>query len=167
MTYGHLVIFDIGGVACALPREEVRALVPVPHLWRPPSAPPILAGMANLDGHAVPVIRLAVALGLTAAELPGGDLYRHLILMDNLLPTSSAALLVDRVLDVSAAPIGAGKPDPGMSLNGCVEAEFRAEDGTLIHLLAAERLLFAVEQEGISTLSRAAEERIGAWGEPA
>lgn len=167
MTYGHLVIFDIGGVACALPREEVRALVPVPHLWRPPSAPPIVAGMANIDGHAVPVIRLEVALGLTPADLPGGDLYRHLILMDNLLPAGTAALLVDRVLDVSPLPVEAGKPDPGMTLNGCVEAEFQAADGTLIHLLAAGRLLFAVEQEGIGTLSRAAEERIGAWGEPA
>lgn len=166
MTYGHLVIFDIGGVACALPREEVRALVPVPHLWRPPSAPPILAGMANIDGHAVPVIRLDKALGLETADLPGGDLYRHLILMDNLLPTGTAALLVDRVLDVSPAPVEAGKPDPGLSLNGCVEAEFEA-NGTLIHLLAAGKLLFAVEQEGISTLSRIAEERIGAWGEPA
>jgi len=166
MTYGHLVIFDIGGVACALPREEVRALVPVPHLWRPPSAPPIIAGMANIDGHAVPVIRLDVALGLTPAALPGGDLYRHLILMDHLLPAGSAALLVDRVLDVSPAPVEAGRPDPGLSLNGCVEAEFEG-NGTLIHLLAAERLLFAVEQEGISTLSRMAEERMGAWGEPA
>lgn len=155
----QVVLFEVAGVVCALERGVVRELLPTARLWRPPATPSTVAGILDLDGAAVPVLRLNRLLGL--ADGDDDDIYRHLILVDGAVPDMAVALLVDRVLDVV-------KPDrhvvaPGhVSLNGCVTGEI-AYRGALVHLVAVDRILMAAEQQGVAELGQAAAARLAEW----
>lgn len=164
----QILLFDVGGLICALRRDPVRELLPVPRLWRPPALPRPVAGFFNLAGAAVPVIRLDALLGLEApSDAPETGLYRHLILLDGLRAAGPAALLVDRVQDVADIRGPQVSPvRPENSLNGCVEAEID-HDGRLVHLLSLERLLFAEEKLALEELGAHAQSRLGEWAVPA
>jgi len=161
----QILIFDVRGVACALPRRAVRELLPLPRLWRPPSLPRPVAGFFSLGGAAVPVVRLDVLFGLGQGEGgPETQLYQHLILVNGSGPY---ALLVDRVLDmieVDEARLSSVRQEE--TLNGCVEAEIDLE-GRLVHLLSSERILFAEEQQALAELSHHARSRLNEWVVPA
>lgn len=164
----QVILFDVGGLACALSRSSVRELLPLPRLWRPPALPRPVAGFFNLSGKAVPVIRLNVLFGLEQGR--GSDeaeLYRHLILVDGLAGSGVNAFLVDRVLDVADVDGARISPMPeGNTLNGCVEAEIDLE-GRLVHLLSLERILLAEEQQALAELGRDAQSRLSEWAVPA
>ncbi len=164
----QVIVFDVSGTACALPRNAVRELLPLPRLWRPPALPRPVAGFLNLSSRAVPVLRLDVLFGLEQEAAPlEAELYRHLILIEDLHRSGPAALLVDRVLDVMTLAGAELSPVPqANTLNGCVEAEIDI-DGHLVHLLSIERILLAEEQQALSELSRNAQNRIGEWAVPA
>src|SRR5918994_7575371 len=79
----QIIIFDVCGTACALPRSAVREFLPLPRVWRPPALPRPVAGFFNLGGDAVPVLRLDVLFGLQAGQPQAeNDLYRPLILIE-------------------------------------------------------------------------------------
>ncbi|WP_424134696.1 chemotaxis protein CheW [Roseomonas chloroacetimidivorans] len=159
---GPLVLFDLSGQPCALPRSAVRALLPLPRLDSPPGLPSPLAGFMNLGGTAVPVVELALLLGLPRGE---PHPYRHLILLDRPAggPESAFALLVDRVADVLPAglplrPLGAER-SPG----GIVTGEIATPVGSA-HLLDPARLLLAQEAAILEALSEQAQRRLAQWG---
>ncbi len=164
----QIIIFDVCGIACALRRDAVRELLPLPRLWRPPALPRPVAGFFNLGGKAVPVLRLNLLFGLEQESADNeAALYRHLILVQNSMQAhgSSApiALLVDRVLDM--AHVDGARLSPvseSSTLNGCIEAEITIDD-RLVHLLSLERLLFAQEQQALAELGRDAQNRLGEW----
>lgn len=155
----QVVLFEVAGVVCALEHAAVRELLPIVRLWRPPATPSTVAGILDLNGAAVPVLRLNRLLGL--ADGDDDDIYRHLILVDGAVPGLAVALLVDRVLDVI-------KPDgqvvaPGhATLNACVTAEI-AHCGALVHLVAIDRILMTAEQQGVAELAQAAATRLAEW----
>src|SRR5690349_23841381 len=98
----QIITFDVNGTACALRREQMRELLPLPRLWRPPALPRPIAGFFNLGGKAVPVVRLDVLFGLEETQADGeAALYRHLILVQVPGQENPVALLADRVLDVA------------------------------------------------------------------
>lgn len=160
----QIILFDVCAIACALRRHEVRELLPLPRLWRPPSLPRPVAGFFNLGGAAVPVVRLDVLFGLERGEeAPETDLYRHLILVDGLAGAGPAALLADRVLDLTHADDAQISPvRPEETLNGCVEAEID-HGGRLVHLLSLERILFVEEKQVLADLGRHAQSRLSEW----
>jgi purine-binding chemotaxis protein CheW len=164
----QIIVFDVGGLACALRRSTVKELLPLPRLWRPPGLPRPVAGFFNLSGIAVPVVRLDTLFGLEATTSDAeAELYRHLILVDGLTGSGRTALLVDRVLDViqvDESRLSAVRPEN--TLNGCVEAEITRESG-LLHLLSIERILLAEEQQALAELGRQAQTRLGEWAIPA
>ncbi|HZH53100.1 MAG TPA: chemotaxis protein CheW [Microvirga sp.] len=164
----QIILFDVCGIACALRRQEVRELLPLPRLWRPPSMPRPVAGFFNLGGAAVPVVRLEVLFGLERrGETSEAELYRHLILVDGLTGSGPCALLVDRVLDLAhagGAQLSAVRPEN--TLNGCVEAEIDY-GGRLVHLLSLGRILFAEEKQVLADLGRHAQSRLSEWAVPA
>lgn len=161
---GPLVLFAAGGAVCALPREAVRALLPLPRLDAPPGLPEPLAGFLNLGGVAVPVVELARLLG-TAPGTPHP--YRHLILLDERAVRTGEplALLVDRVLDV--VPPGAalravaeeGSPN-GLVLGSLEVSELTAS------LLDPGRLLLAEEAAVLGALAAQARARLARWTIP-
>jgi len=161
---GPLVLFAMSGMACALPREAVRALLPVPHLDSPPGLPPLLAGFLNLGGKAVPVVELALLLGAPPGK---PHPYRHLILLDR--PSAgegeALALLVDRVMDVAPGGLPIRPVEADRSLGGVVAGEVAAAGGS-VHLLDSARLLMAQEAAILDALSSQAQRRLAQWNTP-
>ncbi len=160
MIAQQVVLFEVAGVVCALDRAVVRELLPIPRLWRPPATPSTVAGILDLGGVAVPVLRMNRLLGLEGCEAEE-DLYRHLILVDGAVPDLAVALLVDRVLDVVKPEVAVAAPGH-VSLNGCVTGEI-AQGGGLVHLVAVDRILMAAEQQGVAELGQAAASRLAEW----
>ncbi|KAB1071543.1 chemotaxis protein CheW [Methylobacterium planeticum] len=151
------LLLDVAGVPCALPRAAVSEVLPLPNLFRPPTLGPLLAGFLNLGGEPVPVVDLARLFGLRAeAREPGA--YDHLVLAAD----RATAFLVDRASDLVTVAPEAVRPVSGrQTLNGCVEAEITLGD-RLVHALAPGRILTVEEQERLSALTRAAQERLAA-----
>ncbi|MGY2048805.1 chemotaxis protein CheW [Methylobacterium sp. JK268] len=156
------LVVDVAGTPCAVRREAVREILPLPRLWRPPGVPAALAGFFDLGGRAVPVLDVARLFGL-AAEAEGRPmLYRHLLLVGGEAPL---ALLVDRVADLVAVPADAVSPvAEGTALNGCVAGEVRIGE-RLLHELAVPRILLAEERARLDVQTRLAQERLAAWAE--
>jgi purine-binding chemotaxis protein CheW len=164
----HFLLLALAGQRCALPRAAVRELLPLPLLSRPPGLPPVLAGFANLGGEPLPVLHAARLLGLAAlAPEQGQDaLYRHIVVLE--LGGTRAGLLVDRVLDLLAAPAGSLRPvPPDRTLNGCVAAGLPDPGGTeaggLLPVLDPARLLLAEERAVLQGLTEAARARASEW----
>lgn len=164
----QVIVFDVCGNTCALRRQAVRELLPLPRLWRPPGTPRPVAGFFNLGGVAVPVVRLSVLFGLEmGAADPGTELYRHLILVKGMGRPGLGALLVDRVLDVVEVDGSRLSPvENAGTLNDCVEAEIDL-NGRLVHLLSLDRILFAEEQQALAALGQDAQNRLREWTVPA
>lgn len=153
------LLLDVAGTPCALSREAVREVLPLPHLHAPPAAGGPLAGFLNLGGAPVPVIDLARLVGLDQRGGPG-DPYRHLVLAAD----GTLALLVDRVVDLLRVPPDAVRTlDDALTLNGCVAAEI-AHGDLLVHVLSPERILTAEERERLAEHARRAAERAAAFG---
>ena len=162
---GALVLFALGGAArvtlCALPRDSVRALLPLPRLDTPPGLPPPLAGFLNLGGTAVPVVELAPLLGLPPGE---PHPYRHLVLLDR--PSGPPiALLVDRVADVLPPGQPVRPAEAGLSVAEVVTGAVDA-GGDTVHLLDPARLLLTQEAAVLDALARQAQERLSRWEAP-
>ncbi|MDR7037558.1 MULTISPECIES: chemotaxis protein CheW [Methylobacterium] len=149
------LLLDVAGQTCALPREAVREVLPLPDLFQPPSGGSWLAGFLNLGGNPVPVIDLARLFGLRAGRADPG-LYAHLVLAAD----GSRALLVDRASDLVGVPAEAVRAvEPGQTLNGCVEAEITVR-GRLVHALSLARILTEEEGGRVEALAVAARARL-------
>jgi purine-binding chemotaxis protein CheW len=139
------VVFKVADTPCALAREHVRRILPIPALGRPPGLPSTVEGVLNLAGTAVPVLRLDRLFGLPPVSLHA---YQHLILLcDNELPL---ALLVDQAMGVRNVPADRLMSlHPSETFNGCVVGHI-AMDDVSIHLLSAERLLDKRERHALA-----------------
>lgn len=155
-----VVTFQCGEAVCAFQREQVVRLLALPLLSTPPSMPPALKGFANIAGGAVAIIDTARLLGLDYD--PSADpIYRHVLLV--LAGGAPLGLLVDRVLDVRDIDLAIlSEAQAGSVLNDCLLGDF-AEDGNVIHVLDAERVLLKQEAARIADLRQAEQNRLAAW----
>lgn len=156
-TRSAYLLLDVAGTPCALPRDAVSEVLPLPDLFAPPVAGKVLAGFLNLGGEPVPVIDLARLFGLAdhAAE---PSLYAHLVLAAD----RASAFLVDRATDLVLVDEDALRPVPdGRTLNGCVAAEFSRGD-RLVHVLGLARILTAEETARLDALTETARARLAA-----
>jgi purine-binding chemotaxis protein CheW len=154
------VIFQCGDALCAFQREQVVRLLALPALSTPPAMPPALAGFANIAGGAVPVIDTARLLGLSY-DANIDPIYRHVLIV--LADGAPLGLLVDRVTNVRELDLDtltAAKADT--LLNDCVVGDL-TEDGDVVHVLDAERVLLAHERTRIADLRDAEQQRLGQW----
>jgi len=149
------LLLDIAGTTCALPRAEIREILPLPRLHAPPAAGGPLAGFLNLAGEPVPVIDLAALFALRDAG-SGRDPYRHVVLARG----GDIAFLVDRALDLVQVEEESLRPvESARSLNGCVVGEFARGD-SLVHLLSLDRILTLEERTRLDALTRQATTRL-------
>jgi purine-binding chemotaxis protein CheW len=156
----HYLLLALAGLRLALPREALRALLPLPRLARPPGLPPVVAGFADLGAAPLPVLHADRLLGLdtVAPEEDRDGLYRHIVVLDG-----PVGLLVDRALDLLALPAGSRRPvDPSRTLHGCVAATLPTPRGPA-HLLDPARLLLARERAELEQLAEAARQRAAGW----
>ena len=148
------LLLDIAGTICALPRGEIREILPLPRLHAPPAAGGPLAGFLNLAGEPLPVVDLAALFELRAAA--GDDPYRHVLLARQ----GAVAFLVDRALDLVQVDMDALRPvEAARSLNGCVVGEFAWAD-RLVHLLSLDLILTLEERTRLDALTRQATTRL-------
>jgi purine-binding chemotaxis protein CheW len=150
-----VVVFHIAGQAYGLPLADLREVVPMAELSRPPGLPLLLAGLLNLGGTAVPVLRLDRLFGLP--EITPG-LYTPLLLLRGGDPP--LALLVERVSRIASLPPEAVLPVPAhQAFNDCAEG-VTTLDGHVVVLLSAERLLLEKEQQCLAELQDQEEARL-------
>jgi len=91
----RLVCFELRGQELALPIEDVRETLPIQPITRVVLTPPALAGVFSLRGDIVPVIDLAILLGLQRTEV--GDDSRIVVVQH---ATGTAGIVVDRLRDL-------------------------------------------------------------------
>jgi len=142
MGSGTFVVFAVADLTCALAREEVRRILPLPALDRPPGAPSLLEGILDLAGVAVAVLRLDRLFGLPDSP---PDPYQHLVLLTEAEPP--LALLVDRVVDVVRLPqAGWIELDEAETFNGCVTGRLTLGERS-VSLVDVRRLLILRERQ--------------------
>lgn len=116
-----LVQVTVSGWLLALPAAAIAELVHEPALVQPPNMPAVLAGLLNLRGQVVPVLRPDVLLNLPPP--PPGP-FRVLLVFHGTSGESPGlvwALLVERAMAVIVADTLEPVP-PGHSLGDCVVA---------------------------------------------
>jgi purine-binding chemotaxis protein CheW len=155
-----LVVFEVGGEVAAFPIQNVERITPMALLGHPPGLPSALEGILNLEGIAVPVLRLDRLLQLKE-QRPG--LYSMLIVMKG-VADGPTALLVDRVSRVvtvaESAVLPVGKQN---SFNDCASGVVTVDD-QVIHLLSPARVLMAKELKALSEFQETAQRRLRDWG---
>ncbi|EME69361.1 chemotaxis signal transduction protein [Paramagnetospirillum caucaseum] len=153
-----VVMFHLAGQGFGLPVEEVREVVPVAWLDRPPNLSAMVEGILNLGGQAVPVLRLARLLGLPAGAPYGLD--ASILVMRPRAAEGGLGLLVEHVDGVRE--IGdftvMGLP-AGQSFNDCL-AEVLERDGRALNLLDWDRILLEQERERLAEFQVRAQARL-------
>src|SRR5258708_2578808 len=91
------VIFHVALQAYGLPLDAVREILPLAQLSQPPGMPSLLAGFLNLEGIAVPVVRLSRLFELPE-QTPG--LYAPLLIVR--AADLTVALLVDSISEIAS-----------------------------------------------------------------
>jgi purine-binding chemotaxis protein CheW len=117
------VCFELRGQELALPIADVRETLPVPPISRVFLVPPCVAGVFSLRGEIVPVIDLAILLGLPATAA-GDD--SKIVVVDH--AAGVVGIVVDRLRDLRVI----GVPD---EINGALDpppANLAAEVASLL-----------------------------------
>ena len=128
-------------------------------LLTPPGLPSLLAGILNLRGRAIPIVRLDRLFGNPESE-PG--LYTPLIILRN--ADRPLGILAEALIEVVSLPAeSAAGTDPSHILNGCATAVVEAGKRA-VHLLSAERILFENERCVLAELQTTAQARMAAMG---
>jgi purine-binding chemotaxis protein CheW len=130
------VLFRLSGVRLALPADCITEIVLEPRLTRPPTAPAVVAGVMNLRGCLVPVIRLERLLDL--AE-PVRAPFRPVLVLSR-PPPAPWAVLVGQVEEVVGAEMACLPPPADLAFDDCVLGMLAFPTGS-VPVLAPERLL--------------------------
>lgn len=130
------VVFLLSGVRLALPADCIAEIVLEPRLVRPPTAPNVVAGVMDLRGCMVPVVRLERLLDL-AASSPAP--FRPVLVLSR-PPPAPWAVLVDQVEEVLGTGVPCRPPPLDVSFDDCVQGMLPLAAGP-VPVLAPERLL--------------------------
>jgi purine-binding chemotaxis protein CheW len=102
-----LITFRVGTQDFCIDAHDVRELRSWTQETRLPSAPPYVRGVINLRGAILPVVDLAIRLGMTATDCTARS---AVIVVGS--GTRLVGLLVDAVCDIVEAPEEAMQPTP-------------------------------------------------------
>lgn len=148
-----LVVFAVSGQRLAVAAEAVAEIVHEPALLHPPAMPPVLAGLLQLRGQVVPVVRPDRLLGLPP---PAPAPYRVLLVLSG-AAAAPWALLADHAEAVCEAGELA-QPPPDIAFDDCIVA-VAALPGGAVPVLSVERLLRRREIEALTSFARRAADR--------
>jgi chemotaxis signal transduction protein len=103
-----VIFFELRGLRCALPLAAVRKVLPMRAVTPVPLSPPVVRGIAPLEGHILPILDLGVCFhpaGDESAEATGYRSSRDKLLLVETAGDAGrepvrAALAVDRVLHI-------------------------------------------------------------------
>lgn len=157
-----IVMFRLAGQGFGLPVDDVREVVPLAWLDRPPHLPSVVEGILNLGGHAVPVLRLDRLLGMADGRY---GLDASILVMRPRPGTDVLGLLVEHVDGVrEAGDFAAMDLAPGHSFNDCL-AEVLERDGRSLGLLAWDRVLLQQERSALTEFQARTQQRLDALTE--
>jgi purine-binding chemotaxis protein CheW len=123
----------VAAEAYAIPVTQVRGVSDLDQVTPVPGSPPGVLGLCNLRGQLVPVIDLAVILGISRVGAPG-----YLLVAQS--HEEQAALAIDAVSGVSELPDQEEEVESGM-LSGAV-----LDGGDLIGVIDVPAVFGAVER---------------------
>lgn len=150
-----ILIFRLGGQSYGIRLDAIQEILLMPWLARPPGMPEMLAGVLDLRGRAVPVVRLAVLFGMNEESW---TLYTPLVLLRAAdLPLGIVVDAVENVVtldDSSIAPLG-----ENFCVNDCAEGLAMVGQRTVV-LLCSQRLLREQELLRIRELAAAEQARL-------
>lgn len=149
-THQYL-IFDVADQSCALRIEDVRSVVFMAELVRPPSTFSALAGFMNLGGKALPVLHLTRLLGLPD-QTP--TLYTPVIVLGG--ADAPFALLAQSVRRLISLPDSAFVPLPHQH----VADRALTIDSRIVAILAPQRLLLEEERRRLAELQESQQRRL-------
>jgi len=145
------LLIETAGQACALEVCEVREVVAMVSLSRPPLCPSILAGFLNLGGEVISVVRLARLLG---RDDPPLQLFTPIVVLRN--PDWRLALLVgsvQRIISVDESSI--------ISLTEKhLAQEALTVNEEVVGILSPPRLLLVQEQRRLAELREMEQRRL-------
>lgn len=151
----RLLLFHVAGHVFALPLATVDEIVHMAELARPPGLPGFLAGFLNLDGSAIPVVRLDRLF-----DLPEQDphLYTQiLILKETGFPL---AIMVDRVETITGvSPEKIVQVRESHVFNDCVVAEIQVAAYSA-HQISIEKILLKKEREAVQAFRNIMKQRL-------
>jgi purine-binding chemotaxis protein CheW len=151
---------ELAGQLYGIPLRDVQEVVAMAQLAGPPDLPAVIAGFLNLEGEAIPVLRLDRMLRL--AERPPG-MYTPLIVLR--ARDGRLALMAERVNRIRAVAEDAVLPLPeSHTFNDCVEGMVTEGERVLL-ILAPARLLLEKEQQCLAELQDREQQRLHAMGE--
>ena len=160
-----MVVFCIGTQAHALPVGDVHECIPAPALSPLPVDLPHLPGWFRLGHARVPVIDLAVLMGVRpAVALHASDLlYRPLLLCAD-GGAGWVALLVDRVMDVMEVRVDAiGPPGIDRMAGGCIVGEIDRGCEPPAFVMEMDGVLRQDERLRLAQLMAREEQRAALW----
>lgn len=149
------LVFRSAGLLCAFPLHEVREVVLLAQLSRPPGMPAVLEGILNLRGTAVPIVNFNRLFALP--ERPSG-LHTPVMILQG--PSGLTGVLVEAVSHVLST---AGLPylpvRASHSFNQCATAEIHVDE-TAIHLLSPQRIFLEEEHRSIAEFQSSVQTRL-------
>lgn len=137
-----LLSFDLDRQEYALPLQNVREVVPLPHhVAEVPRAETAVLGVVTLRDRLLPVVSLRALLGLPVA---GGDRHRHKIVVLSLGDTA-VGMVVDATREILRVDPDRIDPAPALLTRGAGDAEISAicrldQGRRLVALLLPDRL---------------------------
>jgi chemotaxis signal transduction protein len=129
---------DYYGIAVAKVREILRPL----DLFPVPGMGSGVEGVINLRGEIIPMVKLALLLGLERAESDGASRKRRMIIID--APRGSFGFLVDEVLEVTRIQSEEIQPPPDLGRHGAggeVATGIAKVSGRMVVCIDPERLI--------------------------
>lgn len=144
----RMLLFRLDKQTYALPIDAISKIVPMAQLVQTPASAQLLAGMLNLGGQALPVLKLARLFGLTEQAI---QLYTPLIVLRH--ESCPVALLVDAVIGMQKFNSNELVPlQAGYCLHDCASGLF-AHAGEHVVLLDEHRLLSEQESRRLAELT--------------
>lgn len=151
-----LVVFQLGAHYAAFPLEDVERVEPMAELAVPPSMPSMLAGILNLSGVAVPVLRLDRLLQLPETHL---NLYSVLIILRG-AAEGRVAILADRIDRIVTVPesalLSVGERN---CFNACAGAMVALAE-TNVSVLVPPKILLEKERKALVEFQSIAQQRL-------
>ena len=155
----RVLLFRIATQGYALPVSALSEIVPMAQLVKTPSTPQLIAGLLQLGGRAIPVLRLARLFGL---EEQSPSLYTPLLVLRRENPP--LALLVDCVSGIVNIEEAALVPlREGFCFNDCATG-LLSHNGEHMVLLDDRRLLSEQEERCAVELAAIEQFRLAEMG---
>jgi len=152
-----IVVFRLAGQGFGLPVDDVREVVPVAWLDRPPHLSSMVEGILNLGGQAVAVLRLDRLLGLEGGR---HGLDASILIMRPRAAEGAFGLLVEHVDGVRDFGDFAAMDLPGgQSFNDCL-TDVLDLGGRAVNLLAWDRVLLEQERDKLAEFQARAQTRL-------